>query len=260
MHRRSFVTFLPLAVALMSLGPVAAQSTPPLRYALLSTVGDQMTVVYARTQTGSRLDRNDRESANLPDRALDRLVLRHLDSALKQTLPEAEVAALAAANESLLRTQREALMGRRPADAPVRAFADALPAGGADRLLLVLKHRAEARIPIDNGTIGLGRLEGVGFYVDRVTTLRAGMSGNMSPGFLAPFAYVRLVLADARGHVLAEREIAAAESHAMGDARNGLGPWDMMDPATKVDTLERLLQREIERELPRLLAAARQQQ
>jgi hypothetical protein len=259
MHRRTFVTAL-LAAGVTWLGPVAAQSKTPLRYALLSTVGDQMTVIHARTQTGSRLDRNDRETAHLPDRALDRLVLRHLDATLKRTLPAAEVAALAAANESLLRTQRDALMGRGPADAPVRAFADALPAGGADRLLLVLKHRADARIPVNNGFIGLGRLEGVGFYVDRVTALRSAISGNFSPGFLAPFAYVRLVLADANGRVLAEREITAAESHAMGDARNAIGPWDMMDAAAKVDTLDRLLQREIERELPLLLAAAGQDQ
>jgi hypothetical protein len=249
--RRRHVLLACAALACTSLQTAAAQA--PLRYVLLSAVGDQMTVVSARTQTGSRLDRNDRETAALPDKSLDTLVLRHLDAALHRTLPKAETAALAAANASLLSVQSATLAGKRPPDAPVRAFADVLPAGGADRLLMVLKHRAEARIPVMEGTIGLGRLEGVGFYVDRVTVLRSGRSGYTMPGFLAPFAYVRLVLADANGRVIAEREIEAAETFGMGDTPDALQPWDMMDSAAKIAALDRVLRGAIERELPALL-------
>jgi hypothetical protein len=135
-----------------------------------------------------------------------------------------------------------------------RAFADILPAGGADRLLLVIKHRAEASIPVTGGSIGFGTLEGVGFYVDRVTVLRSPDTGFIGTGFLAPFAYVRLVLADASGRVLAERIVEAAESFHMADSRTGLQPWDMMTPGEKVAALDRLLQRRIESELPRLFA------
>jgi hypothetical protein len=249
--RRRLLLLVSAALACLTLQPAAAQA--PLRYALLSAVGDQMTVVFARTQTGSRLDRNDREIGALPDKSLDTLVLKHLDSALHRTLKTAETAALAAANASLLAVQRDTLAGKRAPDAPVRAFADVLPEGGTDRLLMVLKHRAEARIPVAEGTIGLGRLEGVGFYVDRVTLLRSGRSGYTVPGFLAPFAYVRLVLADAQGRVIAEREIEAAQTFGMGDTPEALHPWDMMDSSGKMAALDRLLRAAIDRELPALL-------
>lgn len=247
-----------LFAAAVASGAAAQQAPAPLRYAVLSAVGDQMTVVRARTQTGSRLDRNDHEVAALPDRALDRLVLKHVDGALKRSVPSAEVAALAIANGRLLDVQRQALARNRPSGEMARAFADVLPAGGTDRLLLVIKHRGEASIPVTSGSIGFGALEGAGFYVDRVTVLRSPDSGFIGTGFLAPFAYVRLVLADASGHVLAERIVEAAESFHMADARSGLQPWDMMTPGEKVAALDRLLQRQIEFELPRLFAATNQ--
>lgn len=247
-----------LFAATVASGAAAQQAPAPQRYAVLSAVGDQMTVVRARTQTGSRLDRNDHEVAALPDSALDRLVLKHVDGTLKRAVPSAEVAALAVASGRLLDVQRQALARNRPSGEMARAFADVLPAGGTDRLLLVIKHRAEASIPVAGGNIGLGRLEGTGFYVDRVTLLRSPDTGLIGTGFLAPFAYVRLVLADASGRVLAERIIEAAESFHMSDARAGLQPWDMMTPSEKVAALDRLLQRHIESELPRLFAAASQ--
>ncbi|HEX5639244.1 MAG TPA: hypothetical protein VFX81_05545 [Burkholderiaceae bacterium] len=247
-----------LFAATVASGATAQTAPAPQRYAVLSAVGDQMTVVRARTQTGSRLDRNDHEVAALPDSALDRLVLKHVDGTLKRAVPAAEVAALAVASGRLLDVQRQALARNRPSGEMARAFADVLPAGGTDRLLLVIKHRADASIPVAGGNIGLGRLEGTGFYVDRVTLLRSPDTGLFGTGFLAPFAYVRLVLADASGRVLAERIIEAAESFHMSDARAGLQPWDMMTPGEKVAALDRLLQRHIESELPRLFAAASQ--
>lgn len=248
-----------LLFLLAMLCPVASSaksSAGPLRYALLSAVGDQITAVYARTQTGSRLDKNEREVAPLPDNSLDRMVLRSLDGALKQNAPNAEVAALAAANKSLFDVQRDVLIGRKSSDAAVSAFAAALPPGGADRLLLVLKHRAEARIPVDEGIIGVGRLEGVGFYVDRVTVLKSVKTRNQGTGFLAPFAYVRLVLADANGNVLAQKPLEAATSIGIGHAPDALQPWDVLDANDKARVLDALLKREIDRALPELLAAA----
>jgi len=247
-----------LFVATVASGATAQPSPAPMRYAVLSAIGDQMTVVSARTQTGSRLDRNDHDFADLPDRALDRLTLKHVDGALKRSVPSADVAALAIASGRLLDVQRQALNRNRPSDEMARAFADILPAGGADRLLLVIKHRADASIPIASGTIGFGILEGTGFYVDRVTFLRSPYTGYIDTGFLAPFAYIRLVLADASGRVLAERIIEAAETFYMSDAPTGVQPWYMMSPGDKVAALDRLLQRQIESELPRLFAATSQ--
>lgn len=239
-------------------GPASAQAPASPRYALMSAVGDHMTVVHARMQTGSRLDRNEHERVALPERALDRMALKHLDAALKRATPQAEVAVLTAASGRLLDLQRDALAARRPSEALAKAFADVLPKGGADRLLLIIKHRGEASIPVIDGRIGLGRLEGVGFYVDPVARLRSPTTGYIGTGFLAPFAYVRLVLADASGRVLAEREIEAAESHTIADARGALDAWNVMSAQQKIEAVDRLLQRHIDSEVPKLLATLRQ--
>jgi hypothetical protein len=254
---RVLPALLALGLASFAAGSTTLTPDAPVRYALLSAVGDQLTVVYAKVQTGSRLDNNEHQIAPLPDSVLDRLVLRRLDAVVRQIEPSAEVAALAAGSAGLFAVQSDALSGRRPDDAAVRAFAAALPAGGADRLLLVLKHRSEARIPAGDGTIGLGRLEGMGFYVDRVTALRSQKSGLGTGGFLAPFAYVRLVIADAEGRVLAQQPLEAAQTFLMGDAPDALQPWEIMDATAKVEALDQLLKREIEKALPRLLAQAR---
>jgi len=251
------LTFLTLALSFI--GAASAQSPPstPIRYALLSAVGDQLTIVNATAQTGSRLDRNQRETTELSDGGLDRMFLRSLHAALKKSAPTAEVAALAVANASLFAIQRSVLSGDKASDATVRAFGAAMPLGGTDRLLLVLKHRSEARIPVLGGNIGIGRLEGMGFYVDRTTKVTSGRTGNSGTGFLAPFAYVRLVLADAEGRVLAERVIEAAATFSMGDAPDAVQPWEVLSADAKVQALDRLLNREIDKALPELLAAAR---
>lgn len=254
MNFRTTLQLLCCAV-LVSVGAVRAQTpaSQTVRYAVVSAVGDQLTVVYARLQTGSRLDRNYHDVTALPDNTLDRLVLRNVDAVVKRT-GGAEVAALAAANKSLFTAQKDGLTGKQSSDAAVKAFAAALPPGGADRLLLVLKHRAEARIPIREGVIGLGRLEGVGFYVDSETYLKSATTGNVGQGFLAPFAYVRLVLADAEGRIIDERRVEAARSFSIGDARDALQPWEVLNADAKVAVLDQLLKAEIEKALPGLLA------
>ncbi len=250
MNFRTTLQVLCCAV-LVSVG--SAQAQTPVRYAVVSAIGDQLTVVHAKLQTGSRLDRNYRDVAALPDNTLDRMVLRNVDAVVKRT-GGAEVAALAAANKSLFTAQQDALTGKQSSDAAVKAFAAALPPGGADRLLLVLKHRADARIRVRDGTLGLGRLEGVGFYVDGETILKSATTGYVGKGFLAPFAYVRLVLADAEGRVIAERHVEAANSFSIGDAPDALQPWEVLNADAKVAVLDQLLKIEIEKALPGLLA------
>jgi hypothetical protein len=252
-----YVTWL-LAASLAGLtagslsAPAQAQAT---RYAVLSAVGDQLTVVHARSQTGSRLDQNERDSAAMPDNSLDRLVLKQVDAALRRQGRSVETAALAAANAPIFALQRETLGGRQPNDAAVKRFASALPEGGADRLLLVLKSRGDVRIPVSDGTIGLGRLEGLGFYVDSATILRSGTTGREGTGFIAPYAYLRVVLADAQGNVIAEQPLNLASTYPLADAQHAAKAWEVLDASDKYDALEKLLAQELGRTVQAMLAA-----
>ena len=103
-------------------------------------------------QTGSRLDRNHRDVAALPDNTLDRLVLRNVDAAFKRTRAAPKLRRWQRQTRVCLPFSAKRLTGKQSRDAAVKAFAAALPAGGADRLLVILKHRSEARIPVRDGT------------------------------------------------------------------------------------------------------------
>lgn len=246
------IVFVALFLATSTINIASAQSAP-MRYALASAVGDRLTVVYANPQTGSMLDRNNREVITLTDDSFDRTVLRVLNAKLKQTLPTSEVKALAPANASLFSLQQDVLASRQPAEVIARSFASALKSVEFDRLLLVVKQRTEARIEIQTGNIGHGQLEGIGFYIDRTTRMKSSKTGNVGTGFLAPFIYLRLIVADSEGRVISEQRLAAAPSISMGDAPNAIHPWDRLDAAGKVKVLEGLIDREIGRALPQLL-------
>lgn len=244
----------------MSAGLLAATLSPAVqaqstRYAVMSAVGDQLIVVHARSQTGSRLDQNERNTAPMPDNSIDRMVLKHVDAALRRQGRSVETAALAAGNAPMFAIQRETLGGQQPTDAPVKRFAAALPDGGADRLLLVLKSRGDVRIPVTDGTIGLGKLEGLGFYVDSVTNVRSGTSGYQANGFIAPYAYLRVVLADASGKVIAEQALNLASTYPLADAQHAAKAWEVLDATAKYDALDRLLSRELDRVVHAMVTA-----
>ena len=63
-------------------------------YAVLSLVGDQLTVVRFEIATGSRLDKNPRRLVDLPDRSLDRTMIFAVEDAIKRADPGAKVVLL----------------------------------------------------------------------------------------------------------------------------------------------------------------------
>ena len=77
-------------------------------------------------------------------------------------------------------------------DAPVKSFLPTLrpvlEKAGATHVVLVTKLRQEARLRILDGTIGAGKIEGVGFYIDKGVRMRNVDTGEMSQGYVAPFA------------------------------------------------------------------------
>lgn len=245
-----------LALCALAVAAAAHAQNRPLRYAIVSAVGDQLVIVHARSQTGSRLDQNERDIAPLPDNSIDRLVLKHVSRAMNKVGRSAEVAAFTVATKPLFTVQSDVLLGRQPADAPVQTFAKALPENSCDRLLLVLKSRGEVRIPVADGTIGLGRLEGMGFYVDAATNLRSGTSGRYATGFIAPYAYLRVVLADPSGKVLREEVLTSAYSYPLADAPDAVKAWQVLDAEAKYDALDRLLEKDLAAAVQKIVTTA----
>jgi hypothetical protein len=206
-----------LAVLTLFLATAAAAAGET--YAVMSLIGDGLLVVRHRATTGTSLEGNMREFLTVPDPVFGR------DAAAQEI---------------------------------VDALRPRLPANGATRLVLVVKtrHPAQIGLPRMNDThVGSGSLEGLGYYVDASMAMaNRGSTIENIHGFLAPFAYFAIVLADLKtGKVLAERAVYA--STAIPESQSAtLSPWDALIPERKVSIVEDLVRREVAQAAPALLA------
>ena len=102
--------------------------------------------------------------------------------------------------------------------------------------------------------LGSGRVEGLGFYVDRVTRLRIEGTSEIGVGYLAPHVYVRLTLVDvASGRVLAARPVTASRVYSASSADRGADPWELLDSPAKLKALNELIESDCVREMRALL-------
>ncbi|MCM2328631.1 MAG: hypothetical protein NDI88_12130, partial [Lysobacter sp.] len=127
---------------------------------------------------------------------------------------------------------------------------------GFTHLLLLTRHRGEGRIRTADSTIGIGRLEGLGFYVDRETRMPAAQPGEAgAPGFVAPFACLRANLVELGTlAVLGEEATLEAEAVTTAGAAESAHPWDALSADEKTAALGRFTARGLEAVVPRVLA------
>jgi hypothetical protein len=248
--RRALLGASALALAMVSTLPAA---TAAERWAALSLLGDRMTVVQARPETGTRVNPNLVNAVPMAEDVLDRLALRAVVLAKVDGVPE--IVPMALRDRRLYEAQDRLLQG----DGALQPLLDAVlkTAAGvqATHLLLIAKSRGEASFAVREGHIGIGRVEGLGFYVDRSSSLQNTATGETDRGYLAPFAYYRLVLFDiARGAVVADARVTASTMYPVAGSGQG-NPWDVVSAERKVDDLEKLLNKHTGDALRRLMAA-----
>jgi hypothetical protein len=95
-------------------------------------------------------------------------------------------------------------------------------------------------------SMGSGHLEGLQLYVDRETRMRHSDTGEAGIGFLAPYAYMKLVLVNlATGAVEREKVISASNTISVARNKDGFDPWDTLDTAQKVTAINRLVRAEL---------------
>jgi hypothetical protein len=221
-------------------------------YAVLSLIGDRLMLVDRVDAIGSNIDRNTRKFVDMPGPALDNTALEAVEQALKRVDRGAEVMLLKAGNKQLARAQSKALDEGGVAGLMLAVLKDMLGKVSATHLILVSKHRGEARLLFADGRVGNGYLEGLGFYIDRNHRVENVQSGESSEGFLAPFAYFRIALIDlAASRVLGEETVTA--SRALG-AQDKTNPWDALSGEQKVTLLENFIRAETRRVVPALVA------
>jgi hypothetical protein len=243
---RSLAACLLLAV---SLGAHAQER----RYAVLSLLSDQLTIITRDMATGSHIDRNHREVLAIPGNLLDRDMVATLDDALAGKASRPPVL-LFTRDAKIFARQAELLDASAGTAALLEAVRPVLANVDATHLVLAAKYRHDARLQIEDGYVGSGLLEGLGFYVDRSYEPRRMGNIGVAPGYLSAFAYFKLALIDlASGRIVKEVPVFASESRVGGDSETG-HPWDAMTPADKVAALERLMKAEAPRAVGLLLA------
>lgn len=246
-----------LALGLAALASAAVPaSAADHRYAVLSLVGDQVATVSWRPSVGSNIDRNERYVVNFKDGALDKMVLLAVDDAMRRARPAAAATLLAARDPQWYRLQDRMLEQGGEADELLTALRGLLAQTQADRLILVTKHRADARFALQDMTVGTGKISGVGFYLDEEMRVQLVETGNTNTGYIAPYAYVAISLVEVPS-MKPIRRVTATESRTVPTAasKTATRPWDALSPSEKADNLDRLIRQAVNRALPELLAA-----
>ncbi len=224
-------------------------------YAVISLVGDKIDVVTYQPEVGSQLDSNSHMPLALSQDDLDTAALRAVNRSLLAAAPGAQIALLAASKPDSFEKQDRIFDGNRAAlpaeiDAAVRRE-------GAGLLVLVTKHRGDARLQVANGYVGSGKIDGLGFYMDTGMRTRERETGIQSVGYIAPFVYIDVSVVDlATSTVLRHETIMSGRVIGSSTKGQAVHPWDTLTGEQKVATLKAMLSRELERVVPSLITGA----
>ncbi|MFY9512459.1 MAG: hypothetical protein WAQ05_15935 [Rubrivivax sp.] len=252
-HRRAVAGLL-LATAC---GLAAAQPATPRSYAVLSEFAREINVVTFQESTGTRLNNNLRTSMPMPNGALDKVALVATRTAVQKAEPGAGLWLIAPLDTDLFPPTQvfsEGTVLKLPED-----VAGEMKKRGHTHLLLLTRLRAEAELKALRSSEGTGPLEGLGFFVDRVTAGRNADTGQFSTGFLAPYMHARVILVDAAsGRVVGIQRIKHSVVYSTARAEiKSTDAWDVMKPDEKVRYLANMIEREIGTAVPALLNATR---
>lgn len=242
-----------LVCALQALAASAFAADAERRYAVISLIGDTITVVGSQVQIGSLMDRNTRQSIPVPDATFDRSALVVAAEALKQADAQASPALFMPRNAALFRDHDGFFDGAK-ATLPA-AIGSELRAQGLTHLLLFTKYRSESQLRDANGNnLGTGKLEGLGFYVNSSRKFVQSDTLEHSEGFIAPYVYVRVSLIDLAGaSVLQARTVTASRVRAPRYSQGEQTAWETMSAEEKVATLRDLLESEARKVMPAVL-------
>ena len=245
-----------LAVAFLSLVVFAAwaraaEGPVPVAvdYAVLSLLGDRLLVAGSLTSIGSANSRH--EFIELGDSLVEGSALVAVKETIARLEPGATVALLRSRNAALFAIQEESLDSHGGAQALADALRPRLESVSAKRLLLVSKLRRGTILRFaDRYYEREGRLEGLGYYIDRGLRVKNPETGEPQVGFIGVFAYFRMSLVDTRTWRVVH-EVEVAESRLRGE--HDKDPWETVSAEQKVKALQALVRDEMTRALPRLI-------
>ena len=228
-----------------------AHAADARKYAVISLIGDKLMLATRDMATGSSLDQNARQFLDVGSPELDNTALLAAESALASADPGAGVVLLGVRDPAFFAAQARMLDKSAAEQGFFESIAKVAASAQATHVVLIAKLRREARLRVADGYVGSGWLEGLGFYVDRSMPMVSSSTRESYTGFLAPFAYFRVLLIELpSGRVLGEQAVMASTTYGKQES---LHPWDSMTSQQKVATLKRLIRDDMRRVVPELV-------
>lgn len=227
----------------------AADEKSPRAYAVISLVADELRVIGQEPTTGSVLSRNGVATTPLPFDVLELSALKAATAAVLKADSRAKVAPVKMTEPLFYEMQADFIDGKL-AKLP-EAMLKPLRSAPVTHLLLLTRFRDDARLTTANGTLGTGKLEGVGYYVDLETRMRRVDSNAISVGYIAPYVYIRASVIDLKS-LAVERTKTSTWGLALAAAGSTAGSdvWAMMDDAAKINRLRDALETQITQLVP----------
>jgi len=252
--RRRFVALAGVAALCAFAATRALAQGAPRSYAVVSEFARVINITVSQQTTGSHLDTNVNKYAPVAEGALDKVALITAKKAIEKADPGAKVWLLSPADADFFDARAVYTAGtivKIPDD-----LAAALKGRGSSHLIIFMRLRSPANLRTINGSIGNGLLEGPGFYIDQLTSVKNVETLVNSVGFVAPYLYMRATLIDVpTGKVLETRRITEGEVEGASRADQTGNIWNSMSPSEKVGQIRELIEREIGKAVPPLLAA-----
>ena len=233
------------SLALLALpGAGAAEATRPT-VAVLSLIGDEMSLVTRRMTTGSRLDRNERQSVPIADPAFDVAAAVAAERAIKEVLPSAGRLRMSVRDKRLFALQDRVFEPGPASDGLRQALQALLLDAKATHLMLITKRRDTAQFRLADSYIGDGRIEGIGIFIDNTVGLEDPSTRITGNGYFACFAYVKATLVDvATMRVLgASNGTESVMTTAIGVSASSA--WEALSDAGKAENLMRVADRAV---------------
>ncbi len=224
-------------------------------YAVMSLVGDKLAITNYEPSVGSHLDTNKKKILDIGDTLFDEAAVRAANKVLKTADASASTTMMLTRDTGLYKSQNDMFDAPEANKADREYLLNLLKNRNVTHLLLITKMRTDADLKMDHEKAGDGKLEGLGFYIDNNVDVTSMSSLRSTKGVMAPYAYTKIRLIDAKTlQVLREQRAIAGhvvDTAAMGP--NAATAFNDMTSKQKIDFIEQMLNSAMEGAVPLLL-------
>lgn len=249
-------TLAAIAAAMYILAPASHAADAGRSYAVMSLVGNAITVHTIRPGVGIRTESETRTVLPIREQVFDTAALGAADTAIKATQPGAKIVLMLTQDEGLYKAQNAMFAAPGANKDNLDYLFGLLKDRGVSHLLLITKEYDNAHFKVTNGFTGKGTLDGLGFYIDDTLDFRNSDDASASTGMLGPFAYLRVRLIDVRTlAVLKEAKATHSDIVVRPSASpNAMEMWTSMPSQEKIERLQDLIGKALKQAVPEVLA------